>query len=210
MNTHHACPRAEFGPMLLFRLPEYQRAEEMFVFDAIDALSRARGGIVAEIQREPRAHVGTTQITLEDGGTVELKSKEIAMPISIKDADVVAFDLEPLLVSLDGAAEKHHEQLTDYFLSSLETITGATGNQVDASGKSYFEYMYEMYEKVELSFDDDGKISSSYAMVTHPDTAERMEKSRAEMTKEEEQKLAKLLERKREEYFARRRRRKLS
>lgn len=196
--------------MLLFRVTEYHDAEARFIYDALDALSNARGGIVAEITREPTSRVGTTQVTLDDGGTVELKSAEIGAPITIKDDDVVAFRLEPLLVSLDEAAEHHHAELSKYIYSTLEKITSATGNQIDAKGKSHFEYMYEMYETIDLSFDEDGNVSSSYRMFADPETAARMEQREAEMTPDERRRLAELIERKRKEYFARRRRRKLS
>lgn len=197
-------------PMAPFELTEYARAEARFIYAAIDALSRARGGIVAEIKREPASRVGTTQVTLDDGVTVELEAAEVGAPIKLADEDVIAFRVEPLLASIDEAAEHHHAQLTKYFFASLDTITAATGNQVDAAGKSYFEYMSEMYETIDMTFDDDGNISSSFVMVADPETAERMKQREAEMTADERRRLNELLEHKREEYFARRRRRKLS
>jgi len=196
--------------MASFRVTEYTNAEASFLVGAVDELSRTKGGIVSQIQREPRAYVGTTQVTLDDGGTVELHSTEISAPITMSDEDVVAFRLDPLLESLDEAAEHHHAELTKYFLAGLETITEATGNQVDATGKSHFEYMYEMFEKIELSFEEDGSISQSTVMVAHPETAARMQEAEQEMTEDQRRQLDELLQRKREEYFARRRRRKLS
>jgi hypothetical protein len=115
-----------------------------------------------------------------------------------------------LMASLDEAAEHHHEQLSKFFFSSMDTLTAATGMQVDASGKRFFEYMYEMFDKVELSFEADGSISPGFAFVVSPETYETMQRHEAEMTDDERQRLDELIDRKRREYFARRRSRRLS
>jgi hypothetical protein len=196
--------------MLLFKLTEYAGAEAQFVYRTIDELSRSRGGIVGLIGREQAPRTGTTQVTTEDGATVEFSATEIAAPIKLEWDDIVAGDAGSLLASLDEAAEQHHEQLAKYIFSTLDTLTEATGNRVDAAGKSYFQYMYEMYEKVELTFEPDGSISPSFTLIASEETVAAMERKRAEMTADEDRDLNALIDRKRQEYFARRRRRKLS
>lgn len=196
--------------MLLFKVNEYAQAEERFVHDTLDALSRARGGVLAAIPREPSPRSDTTQVTTEEGNTVQFEPVEIRAPIRIDWDAIIAGRIEPLLASLDEAAAHHHEELSKFFFSNMDTLTAATGNQVDASGKSFFEYMYEMFEKVELSFEPDGRISRGFTFVVHPDTFEAMRKKEAEMTADERQRLDALIDRKREEYFARRRSRRLS
>jgi hypothetical protein len=147
--------------VLLFRLVEYARAEKAFVSEAIHALSVARGGIVGLIRRETAPRTGTTQFTTDEGTTVELAPGAIEMPMKLPWEDVISGKTEAFITSLDEAAAKHHEELSKYIFESLETVTSTTGNQVDATGKSFFEYMYEMFEKVELSFESDGSISHS-------------------------------------------------
>jgi len=165
---------------------------------------------VGLVGREPMPRTGTTQFTTDEGNTVELEGLEIGTPLRLEWSDIASGNVEPLIVSLDEAAEHHHTELSKYIFGSLETVTAATGNQVDASGKSFFEYMYEMFEKVELSFEADGRISESFALVTSPETWEVMQQKEAEMTSEERLKLDELIDRKRREYFAGRRSRKLS
>jgi hypothetical protein len=67
-----------------------------------------------------------------------------------------------------------------------------------------------MFEKIELTFEEDGSISPGFTWVMHPDTAKTFQERAAALTSEEEQQLEALIDRKRKEFFARRRRRKLS
>jgi hypothetical protein len=194
----------------LFPLTEYAEAEARFISTALDALSRSRGGLAALIQREPASRVGTTQVTTDAGDTVEFTSVEITAPMRMDWDAIAAGDVGPLVVTLDEAAGKHHEQLTDFILSNLESLTAATGNQVDADGRPFFEALFEMFDKIDLTFEDDGSISSSFAWVMDPETLETLKRREAELTTEQRQKLDELVERKRQEYFATRRRRQLS
>lgn len=196
--------------MPLFRLIEYAEAEARFVYEAIDALSRARGGVVGLVSREPARRTGTTQFTTDEGSTVELQSVEIGTPITLGWEEIIAGNVDAFLTVLDEAAEQHHEQLSRYIFESLDVVTSSTGNQVDGTGKSFFDSLYEMFDKVELWFEPDGQISKGFAFVVHPDNLEVMKQKEAELTTDERRQLDELIDRKREEFFARRRRRKLS
>ncbi len=160
--------RGSIGLVLLFALREYAEAEVEFIYSAIDALSRGRGGIVSLITREPTPRVGTTQVTTDDGKTVEFQALAIATPMKMSWEGIAAGNADELLATLDAAAEHHHEELAKYIFSNLDALTEATGNQIDATGKSFFEYMYEMFDKVELTFEDDGSISPGFAFVGAP------------------------------------------
>jgi hypothetical protein len=194
----------------IFPLAEYVRAEVAFVYDTIDMLSQSRGGVVGLVRRERTTRAGPTQFTTQEGLTVEMPSSEVAMQLSLAWTDVIAGNVDQLLVTLDAAAEQQHDQLTRYILDSLETVTHATGNQIDASGKSHFEYMYEMFASLALTFEPDGSISPGYTWVMHPDMVEKMRQKEAAMTESERAQLEALIERKRQEYFANRRTRRLS
>jgi hypothetical protein len=195
---------------VVFRLTEYAAAEARFIHRTVSALSLSRGGIAAHVGREEASRVGTTQVTTGEGETVDLPSVEIAAAMRMDWDDIVAGRVEPLLVTLDEAAEEHHKQLTEYIFSTLETVTAATGNQIDAAGRPFFDSLYEMYETMEFSFEDDGSLSSGYAWVMHPDTAEVLKQREKELTDDQRRQLDELMDRKRQEYFAGRRSRKLS
>ena len=191
-------------------MTEYARAEAAFINRALSALSRSRGGILSLIQSEPTRRIGTTRLTTDSGETVEFEATAIEAYMSISWDDVAAANVEALLTTVDEAAGVHHEELTKWVLGNLDKLTMATGNTVDGSGKSLFDSVYEGFEKIELSFEDDGQISKGFAWVMHPDMVPKLKQMEAEMTQEQRQKLEELINRKREEFFARRRRRQLS
>lgn len=195
---------------MVFKLTEYARAELNFVYSAVSALARARGGIAADIQAEPMPRVGTTQITTDSGETVEFEPFAVSAPMRIGWEEIANGAVEAMLATIDEAAGVYHEQLSQRIYEHLETLTAATGNVVDATGKTVFDSMYEMFEKVELSFEEDGSISKGFVIYASPDVAEKLAKAEAEMTQEQQRKLDELIDRKRQAYFARKRRRQLS
>ena len=107
---------------------------------------------------------------------------------------IAAGNADESLATLDAAAEHHHEELAKYIFSNLDALTEATGNQIDATGKSFFEYMYEMFDKVELTFEDDGSISPGFAFVVHPDTYEIFKQRESELTEDEKRQLDELID----------------
>jgi hypothetical protein len=194
----------------VFKLAEYARAEAMFVGRTLDALSRSRGGLLAQIRSEPTSRSGGTRITTDAGDVVTFEPAEIAATMTLQWDDIAAGREGALIATIDEAAEHHHNEMTKWVLENLEQITEATGNAIDASGRPMFDAVYEMFETIELTFEDDGSISSGFMWVMHPDMAQKMKQFEAEMTPEQRKRLDDLIERKREEFFARRRRRNLS
>jgi hypothetical protein len=132
---------------------------------------------------------------------------EIRTKITHSPQDIIDGKLDDLLSSIDEAAEAYSEQFGRHFYEQLSRVTEATGNVVNAADKPFFESLYEMYEKVDLQFDEEGRITQELHM--NPADAEKWEKGMAELTPEQQAKLAALVERKREEFIARRRSRRL-
>jgi hypothetical protein len=195
---------------VVFKLTEYARAEAMFVGRTLDALSRSRGGLLAEIRSEPTSRSGETRITTDSGEVVTFEPGEVVAQMSVEWDDVSAGRVDALIATIDEAAGHHHNEMTKWVLENIERLTEATGNAIDASGRPMFDAVYEMFETIELSFEDDGSISKGFMWVMHPDMVETMKRFEAEMTQDQRKKLEELIDRKREEFFARRRRRKLS
>jgi hypothetical protein len=164
---------------------------------------------VSLIGEEPTSRVGTTRVTTDQGQTVEFEPITVAAPIRLEWEDIAHSRVDALIATIDEAAGVQHETLTKALFGHLDTLTAATGNQVDAAGKSIFEALYEMFEKVELSFEEDGSISEGFVMVAHPATAEKIMRAQAEFTPAQRKQLDDLIDRKRQEFFARRRRRQL-
>jgi hypothetical protein len=191
----------------IFKLIEYARAEQAFIGATIEALARASDPVLGQITVEPGSRMQTTQITTESGEVVEQQPLQIRTKLTQAPQDIINGNLHDLFVSLDQAAEEWAKQLAEHFYSSLGRIAEATGNVVDAKDRPFFDSVYEIYEKVELHFDDEGRIQQS--LILNPADVEKWKKGWEEITPEQHAKLNALIERKREEFNARRRHRRL-
>jgi hypothetical protein len=191
----------------IFRLIEYAVAERRFIGDTLEALARAQDPLLARIQVERTSRVPQTQITTDSGEVVEQQPVEIRTKLTQSPQDMIDGKLDNLLSSLDEAAKEYSDQFGKHFYEELSRVTEATGNVVDARGRPFFDSLYEMYEKVDLHFDDEGRIVQELHL--NPANVEKWQKGWAEMTPEQHEKLAALVERKRQEFDARRRNRRL-
>jgi hypothetical protein len=192
---------------MLFRLTEYARAEQNTIYDAVAALARSRGGIAADITSQPSARVGTTQITTDSGETVEFEPFAVGAHIRIEWDDIAKGNVQAMIATIDEAAAVYHEELSQRVYANLDKLTEATGQRVDASGKDINDAMYEMFEKLELTFEDDGSISKGFRIYASPDVAEKLAKAEVKMTPDQRKRLDDLIDRKRQEFFARKRHR---
>lgn len=195
------------APEPIFRLIEYAVAERRFIGGTLDALARARDPLLARIRVERTSRMPRTQITVDSGEVVEQEPVQIKTKLTQSPQDIIDGKLDDLLVSLDQAADEYSEQFGKHFYEQMSRITEATGNVVDAKDRPFFEWLYEAYEKIDLQFDEEGRIAQELHM--NPADAEKWEKGWAEMTPEQHAKLAALVDRKREEFNARRRDRRL-
>jgi hypothetical protein len=191
----------------IFRLIEYAVAERRFIGGTLDALARARNPLLARLQVERTSRMPRTQITADSGEVVEQEPVQIRTKLTQSPQDIIDGNLEDLLVSLDQAANEYSEQFGKHFYEQLSRITEATGNVVNAAGRPFFDSLYEMYEKIDLQFDEEGRIAQELHL--NPADVEKWQKGWAEMTPEQHAKLAALVERKRQEFNARRRNRRL-
>lgn len=191
----------------IFRLIEYALAERAFIGGTLDAIARARDPLLSRIPTERTSRVQTTQITTDTGDVVEQQPVQIRTKVTQTPQDIIEGQLDNLLASLDQAADEYAKQFGKQFYEYLSRITEATGNVVDAKDRPIFDSAYEMFEKVDLQFDEEGRIQQELHI--HPADAEKWAKGWAEITPEQHAKLDALIERKRREFNARRRNRRL-
>lgn len=192
---------------VIFELREYALAETAFVRSAVHALTRARDGLYGQMHVEPSSRLGTTQITTEQGVVVEQEPVQVRFHITLDPDELIDGRLDAFLASLDAAADELLDGFMPQFYEYLARITEATGNVVDAKDRPFFDSMYEMFEKVDLQFDEEGRITQS--LVINPADAKKWEKGAADLTPEQRRQLDELIERKRAEFHARRRDRRL-
>ena len=185
---------------------EYLNAERDFAFQAIGEIARRNSPLLSEIATESTEAVVVTQVTTDAGETVELGGVSLEATVELSIAEILAGRPAPLLAQLNAAGHKQAEALIGHLLGSISQITEATGNTVSAEGRPFFDALLELLETTDLTFDEDGKLEQ--VLVTHPDTAERIQG--LEPTPEQSAALNALLERKRGEFDAAKRRRRLS
>lgn len=191
----------------LFALWEYAVAEARFIGAAVDALARTRDGFYGQIEREPVSRVQTTQITTDEGLVVEQPTVAVRYHITVHPDDLISGRIDRFVASLDEAADEMLDGVMPQFYEYLSKITEATGNVVDGKDRPFFDTFYEMIEKVEMVFDEQG--NHNHVLVVHPDTWRVMQEKAQEFTPEQQQKLDDLFKRKREEADARRRHRRI-
>ena len=192
-----------------FDVPEYAHAESRFVYDALDALARAKDPIYRDIPRETQPRVGTTLNTIGDQVIVQEPISTETL-LSVPTDDVIHTRLDAFLASLDQGASELLTTVMSGFYDYLSRVTEATGNVVDGKGKSLFDAFYEMFEKVAIDFNEDGTVAGDFRIVVSPDVAERLAREQDTWTEEQFAALERLMEKKREEYLDRRRTRRLS
>jgi hypothetical protein len=193
----------------IFRLIEYALAERGFIGTTLDALARVHNPLLSRIPTERTSRVQTTQITTDTGDVVEQQPLEIRTKLTQTPQDIVDGRLDNFLASLDEAAEEYAHQFGKQFYEYLSRVTEAIGNVVDAKDRPFFDSFYEMLEKIDLRFDEEGRVQQGWELHVNPANAEKLVKDLDNMTPDQHAKLDALIERKRQEFNARRRNRRI-
>src|SRR5690349_16808507 len=133
-----------------FALPEYDVAFARFIGDVVRELARARDPLLAMVRFEETSMALGTRIQDREGADVDLPGTTTEFEMSTGVADVRNGNLEPLTVQADRAADEYARQLVKHFVSTMDKVTEATGNVVDAGGKPMtFDKFYEMLDQME-------------------------------------------------------------
>ena len=187
-----------------FDVPEYEQAFQTFFGEAIHEVASARDPLIAEIPFEQSPGAMGSVIQDQEGNDVELVSDLISTKIEISRNDVIAGSIESLLLLIDSASEELSEGLAKALFASLKTVTDATGNIVDAKGKSVFDAVIEMMETIELDLNDDGELALP-SLWMNPKAMENLPTP----TPEQEARIEEVKNERLEELLARRRSRRL-
>jgi len=189
-----------------FALPDYDLACAHVVSDVTKAIARAGDPVLSQIKVVPMS--GTVSSVMETRGetAVDLPAEPVGFELGVNSADVRDGNFEALQAKLVEAADGYAEQLSKMFYGSLNKITTATGNTVDAGGRPFsFEMLYEVLDKMEWRLDENDELSTP-SLVMHPDTAAKLPPATPDQLKMIEE----LKARKLEELLAKRRCRRLS
>ncbi|MEC4841065.1 hypothetical protein R2360_16595 [Mycobacteroides chelonae] len=116
--------------------------------------------------------------------------------------EILSYDTDSLLSNIAQTADGMGGQLVRAMAEHISAICERTGNVVDAGGSNFYEAIIEVSEKMELAFDDEGKLKQQ--ILLHPDNLPE-----EPPTAEQEARLKAVIDRKREEWSAARSRREL-
>lgn len=116
-------------------------------------------------------HEGTLHTYSQEGfGNVTEDFERLEVPIQIPTADFESLVGERLLKRIDDLAEATARQVSQLGFRKLDEVTRKTGMVSDAQGKPLDQEMYlQMLERVQMTFDDSGRPTST--LVMHPDMA---------------------------------------
>ncbi|WP_027005292.1 hypothetical protein [Conexibacter woesei] len=188
-----------------FSLPEYSGAFAWFISDAIQELARAGDPILEQIEIVESPGALGSMFEDKEGFDVELEPASLTAGLVLDVDDVREGDPWKLALQIVMASSELREGQLRTMVGTLNRVTEATGNVVNAEGPLTFEALYEMLDKIEYGLTDDDTLSLP-TMLVHPDTLAKMPVP----TDEQQQQITDLQERKLNELLARRRRRRLS
>jgi hypothetical protein len=195
---------------LIFLLPEYTSAFNLFVHSAINELTRASDPVLKGMPTENRAELNSAQYTLPSGETLEMPPIEVRPQATLDGNAMLTGDLNALHVFIYEMAHSSLEQLIPQFFQHVSTVADAFGNSVDARGQPLsHDLLLDMFEKKQWSFKDDGSFSDGEMMLVHPETYKKIQEL-PPRTPEQEQRWCDLIERKRQEFYAGKRTRRIS
>jgi hypothetical protein len=187
-----------------FDVPEYEIAFQTFFGEAIHEVAIARDPLISEIPFEQSPGALGSVIQDQDGNDVDLVADPISTEFSMSRNSAIQGDVEALLLLADSLSEGLAKGLAESIFGSLNTVTEATGNVVDASGKTTVEAMIEALETIELGLTDDDELSLP-TIVMSPSAMEKLPAA----TPEQEARIEELKKERLEELLARRRHRRL-
>jgi hypothetical protein len=187
-----------------FDVPEYESAFRTFFGEAIHEIAVARDPLISKIPFEQSPGALGSVIQDQEGNDIDLAAGSISTEFSMSRNSAIQGDVEALLLLADSLSEDLAKGLAQSLFGSLNTITEATGNVIDAEGRPAAEVIIEALETIELGLTDDDELSLP-AIYMNPSTIENL----SPPTPEQEVRIEEIKKEKLEELLARRRHRRL-
>jgi hypothetical protein len=190
----------------LFGLPEYAAF--------VDFISKVRDGLIAamypplgKVRRVKTRTLFRGQNSIGAGEPLVHPVIATKTPIGLSQTSVHNTDIESLTSELVTFAERYGQSLVQQVVASINSVTTATGNVVNAEGPLTIDTYLDALETVDLAFDLQGE--PSIPSIVTPDLQEVELSALGEFTPEQEMRKAQIIARKREEHIARRRSRRI-
>ncbi|MEY2454824.1 MAG: hypothetical protein QOD92_4398 [Acidimicrobiaceae bacterium] len=143
----------------VFRLDEYGTAGKEFFGDAVHALARASSPLLDMIRVEHVDALPPTRNTLSTGEEVPGGSMETKSMVTLSISEGIDGTFDDVHEAINKMSEDYASSVVPQMLEHISRLTEATGNVVDAQGRTVWEAQLEMLETISLSFDEDGNPS---------------------------------------------------
>ena len=192
-----------------FAASEYDHAFSAFLGEVVSDLARGRSPMLSMIQHETSSSTVASRIRDREGLEVDMPERAVGFEMTFDIEKIRAGDPTAFAVEADRASEELARELVGMVVSSIGTITEATGNVVRSkTGDIDFETMHTMLEGIEMSLDENDELVLP-VLVMGPGQAAKLD-NLPPLTAEQRTKMDALKARKREELLARRLHRRLS
>jgi hypothetical protein len=162
--------------------------------DYVDTKEQLQNVLNRWVRRRVREHLGpfgeSPRYTVFEGtGTSIIRAnnrEDVSPMLRIESEFEVKFDEVPTLTlidilrSLDEVAQKIADQMAKHAYSSISEAAERVGNVVKAAGKITPEVILELFDKIEIEFDDNGNPEFPSIHI-HPDVAETLKEALAQL-----------------------------
>jgi hypothetical protein len=155
-----------------FRLDEYDHAGREFFNDAVEAIARAESPVLSQIGWEKLESVPTSQHTFDSGTVVRAEPTDVEALISFSISESVDGNFDSVDEAIAEAGQAFAAQLTAGIFAHISELCDAAGTASSADELTW-DAVLEMYERVEISFDEDGNPSLP-SLHAAPETVERL------------------------------------
>lgn len=135
-------------------------------------------GVVGEV---PRYYIkeGSNPVTLRpDASRDETKLKAASAETIFQVDEIPCLTVEQRIARLDAAALEMANQISSHAFSTINEAVDKVGNVINAKGKQFSpEAVFEVLEKIQLDFDDDGIKHKEITIVIPPALTDRVKET---------------------------------
>ncbi|WP_339181102.1 hypothetical protein [Oceanobacillus sp. FSL W7-1293] len=191
----------------IINFPEYETAFMTYFQETVNNFIDLKNEIFEGIKKNKHDGPISMRTETSENDFLDKAPTKIEMSFSLPVEAILNTDVEALIVEIDKASDSGLESLIPQLINYLSEVTEKTGQVVDAKGKGFsFDFLLEMIEKIEISFEDDGTPIMPTLLV-NPKMKETILKNIP--TNDQEKRMEEIISKKRDDFFAKKRTRRL-
>jgi len=139
-------------------------------------------GVVGEVPRHFIKEGGNPVTFRPDASRDETKLKAASAETMFKIEEIPHLSVEERIARLDAAAREMANQISSHAFAEINEAVNKVGNVVDAKGKPFTaEALFEVLEKIQMDFEDDGIKHKELTIVMPPAMIDRVKATMAQI-----------------------------